>query len=60
MRLTKQETETVRLCESVSAKKICAKEMVKGEITLFGINSVKILVSMPHIQEYPGKREKLA
>ena len=29
MRLTKQETETVRPCESVSAKKICPKEIVK-------------------------------
>ena len=28
MRLTKQETETVRPCESVSAKKICPNEIV--------------------------------
>ena len=29
MRLTKQETATVRPCESVRAKKICPKEIVK-------------------------------
>ena len=29
MWLTKQETETVRPCESVSVKKICPKEIVK-------------------------------